>query len=59
MNSVMAQFDRSVNKLEGDANSSRELNPTDIDTEKGRERTEIRFLSDWIPSYIGKQYSCG
>jgi hypothetical protein len=30
MNSVMAQFERSVDKLEDDANSSRQLNPTDI-----------------------------
>ena len=30
MNSVMAQFERSVDKLEQDAGSSRELNPTDI-----------------------------
>jgi hypothetical protein len=30
MNSVMAQFERSVDKLEEDANSSRQLNPTDI-----------------------------
>src|SRR5919106_3590689 len=30
MNSVMAQFERSVDKLEDDANSSKELNPTDI-----------------------------
>ena len=30
MNSVMAQFERSVDKLENDAESSKELNPTDI-----------------------------
>jgi hypothetical protein len=30
MNSVMAQFERSVNKLEDDANSSKQPNPTDI-----------------------------
>lgn len=30
MNSVMAQFERSVDKLEHDANDSKELNPTDI-----------------------------
>src|SRR5688572_5800431 len=30
MNSVMAQFERSVDKLEADAESSKELNPTDI-----------------------------
>jgi hypothetical protein len=30
MNSVMAQFERSVDKLEDDANSSKQLNPTDI-----------------------------
>ena len=30
MNSVMAQFERSVDKLEGDANSSRQLDSTDI-----------------------------
>ena len=30
MNNVMAQFERSVDKLEEDAGSSRQLNPTDI-----------------------------
>ncbi|HEX7227995.1 MAG TPA: BON domain-containing protein, partial [Candidatus Binatia bacterium] len=30
MNNIMAQFERSVDKLEEDANGSRQLNPTDI-----------------------------
>jgi osmotically-inducible protein OsmY len=57
MNSVMAQFERSVDKLEDDADSSRELNPTDIrlalnnaaaiDEFLGRYTLPARTRRDW------------